>query len=347
MREMFVHEARIGMSLAHPHICAIHEFGHERGRFFLAMEWVRGVSLRRLIDLAPGRLPVPMILRILADAGSALHYAHTLRDGAGRPLRIIHRDVSPENIMVGTDGAAKLLDFGVAKAANQRRQTEAGTVKGKFAYISPEQYQGEELDGRSDVFSLGVCLYEALTGESLYARANEFETVAAIVLDPHVPSIREVRPELSPRLDSIVLRALAKDRDERYATMDALVDDLEFQLQEEGPFRHADVARLLAEIVPARHLADPKLDTAPPTGAFPTDPPPGPVDLRQASLQADAENDLEKLLERRRRSSSWPWILAVLVIVGSVAVIAWVALRRQAVEAPPALTPEAAVETRP
>ncbi len=213
MVDMFVHEARLSMNLSHPNICPIYEFGEASGGFFLAMEWVRGVSLRDLIDEVKEPLPVDFVVRVFAEIAAALHHAHTRTDGRGQPLAIVHRDVTPENIMIGFDGVPKLLDFGVAKAATQTHKTEAGNLKGKFAYISPEQYQGQILDGRSDVFSLGVSLFEALTGENMYARASEYETVAAIVLDPSVPSARARRPDVPDELDSIVRAALAKERE--------------------------------------------------------------------------------------------------------------------------------------
>ncbi|MGF1466537.1 MAG: serine/threonine-protein kinase [Sandaracinaceae bacterium] len=339
MVEMFVHEARLSLNLRHPHICAVYDFGDDQGRFYLAMEWVRGVSLRELL-MRVGPLPIPFLVKVFADLAGALHHAHVCTDARGEPLHIVHRDVNPENLMVGFDGVAKLLDFGVAKARNQRQKTEVGAVKGKFAYISPEQYQGLPLDGRSDVFSLGVSLYEGLTGGSLYDRASEYETVAAIVLDPNVPSARKARPDVPADLDAIVQRAMAKDRDHRYPSADALAMDLEAYLARRGLLlRHADVASTLAGLVPELAAAEPKLDRK--LGLAPT-PDTGrhePVDRLQAALlAAEADEDAEALLGRRRRTGRWlGWVSALLILV-SLGVVGWVVLR-EPVSPPPAISP--------
>ena len=342
MVEMFVHEAQVCMNLSHPHICPIYEFGQEGSSFFLAMEWVRGISLRDLLDRIDEPLPIPLILSIFADIAGALHHAHTCTDQHGQPLAIVHRDVNPENLMIGFDGVTKLLDFGVAAAATERKhKTEAGNLKGKFAYISPEQYQGHPLDGRSDVFSLGVTLYEALTGESLYDRQSEYETVAAIVLDPDVPSIRLVRPDIPPELDVIVQMSLAKNRDERYQSADEMQSAiLTFAAREGHQVRHPDVAMMLRELVGDLVDAEPKLDRRPPTtsGEMPIIQPGRPrissqemhaMEMRQLLLAANAEDD-DELLGTGRRSG---WMLAALsaiIILVSLGIIGWVVTRPRA-----------------
>ncbi len=337
MVEMFVHEAKLCMNLSHPHICPIFEFGDDDGAFFLAMEWVRGVSVRDLIDRVGGPLPIPLVTQVFADVAGALHHAHTCTDQAGRPLAIVHRDVNPENVMVGFDGVTKLLDFGVAAAATERKhKTEAGNLKGKFAYISPEQYQGLPLDGRSDVFSLGVSLYEALTGKGLYERASEYETVAAIVLDPDVPSLREVRPDVPEELDRIVARALAKDRDQRYPNADELQSDLDaFNARAGYRLRPADIADDLRRLVPDLVNAEPTLDRRPPTvrgktlrdTPAPDERPSGSAELRAMVLAAEADEDAEDFLGQRRRGGRIFVIVSAVVILVSIAVVAWVVTR--------------------
>ena len=347
MVEMFIHEAQLCMNLSHPHICPIYEFGDDDGQFFLAMEWVRGVSVRELIDRVDGPLPVPFVSHVFADVAGALHHAHTCTDEAGRPLAIVHRDVNPENIMVGFDGVTKLLDFGVAAAAIERKhKTEAGNLKGKFAYISPEQYQGLALDGRSDVFSLGVSLYEALTGMNIYDRASEYETVAAIVLDDEVPSVRAVMPDVPEALDRIVQRALCKDRDQRYASADELQSELDsFSASLGHRLRQSDIAGQLVELVPNLVVAEPKLDRRPPTvsGRVERDEPTPPRDegggsaeLRAMVLAAEADEDAEVLLGQRKRGGRLLGLLSAVIILVSIGVVAWVVLRpREApVEAP-------------
>ncbi len=345
MVEMFVHEAQVCMNLSHPHICPIYEFGEERGRFYLAMEWVRGVSLRELMDRVRRPLPVALVTRVFADIAGALHHAHTCTDQSGRPLSIVHRDVNPENLMIGFDGVTKLLDFGVAAAATERKhKTEAGNLKGKFAYISPEQYQGQPLDGRSDVFSLGVSLYEALTGKSLYDRASEYETVAAIVLDPDVPSIRAENPDVPPELDVIVQMALAKNRDERYRTADEMQAALlTFMARDGQTARHTDIATMLRSLVPDLVDAEPKLDRRPETqatfthGAPAKEPAPAPEpdarrrtqsqQMHQLLLAAEADDETEELLGQRKRGGLWLAIASAIVILASLAVVGWVVTR--------------------
>ncbi len=337
--DMFVHEARLCMNLSHPNICPIYEFGDAGGSFFLAMEWVRGVSLRELLDRVERPLPIPFLVRVFADVAGALHHAHTCTDGAGKPLAIVHRDVSPENIMIGFDGVPKLLDFGVAKAATQNHKTEAGNLKGKFAYISPEQYQGQPLDGRSDVFSLGVCMYEALTGENVYDRASEYETVAAIVLDPDVPSVRDRRADVPPELDAIVRRAMAKDQRERTASADELQAALvAFASRSGASQRHADVASTVRALVPDLASAAPKLDRRPPTLSGATQRVRTKSDeMSQLLLAQEADEEAEELLGARRRTGRLVAIVSVLVILISIAVVGWVVTRpRVPTAAPPA-----------
>jgi serine/threonine protein kinase len=320
------------MHLSHPNICPIYEFGDSNGRFFIAMEWVRGVALFELLEHSLDRLPIPFVVKIFVDIAGALHHAHTCTDQSGRALSIVHRDVSPENIMIGFDGVPKLLDFGVAKAATQKHRTEAGNLKGKFAYISPEQYQGLPLDGRSDVFSLGVCLYEALTGRPLYDRANEYETVAAIVLDPEVPSVRDTRPEVPAELDALVQRALAKDREERVQSADELAEALlAFAMKSNASLRQTDVARTLRELVPEMVNAEPTLDRKPiasvasPVVAKPERRTGGEID--DLLLSVEAEKETEEIFGAQRRRNRLIAVFGALVILLSLAVIGWVVLR--------------------
>ncbi|MCZ7679226.1 MAG: serine/threonine protein kinase [Sandaracinaceae bacterium] len=339
--DMFVHEARLCMNLSHPNICPIYEFGDAGGSFFLAMEWVRGVSLRELLDRVKGPLPIPLLVRVFADIAGALHHAHTRTDGSGQALSIVHRDVTPENIMIGFDGVPKLLDFGVAKAATQKHKTEAGNLKGKFAYISPEQYHGHALDGRSDVFSLGVCMYEALTGKNIYERASEYETVAAIVLDPEVPSVRESRADVPDELDAIVRRAMAKERDERTPSADEVQEALlAFASAHGASQRHADVARAVRALVPDLAEAPPELDRRPPTqtGRFAAEAPRARTasgEMEALLLTQEADEDADELLGSRRRGGRLVAIVSVIVILLSIAVVGWVITRPRA-PAPPA-----------
>ena len=215
--DMFVDEARLAMQLNHPNICHVYSFGEEEGTYYIAMEWVNGKPLSKIIRNAreQGGLPIPVALKIIAQVADALDYAHRACDAKGEPLGIVHRDVSPQNIMVSYDGAVKLLDFGIAKASSHSTRTEAGVIKGKFAYMSPQQCVGEPIDGRADVFALGVCHLEALTRQNPFRRKTEFETMTMIVGEP-TPSARERRPELPEEVEAILEKALMKQPELRY-----------------------------------------------------------------------------------------------------------------------------------
>ena len=232
--KMFLDEARLAMQLSHPNICHIYEFGQLEGAYFIAMEWINGVQLGKLIRRArsEGGLPPQVAVRVISRIAEALHYAHRAKDQLGRPLGIVHRDVSPHNIMVSYDGNVKLLDFGIAKAASHNTKTQAGVIKGKFSYMSPQQCLGQSIDGRADVFALGVVLWESLTGKPLYHRKTEYETMRAVI-EEAAPPLQSVREGLPPRLNEIVQKALAKSENDRYPTAGALQEDLERWLSEE------------------------------------------------------------------------------------------------------------------
>lgn len=216
---MFLNEARIAARLSHPNIVRLFDLGKEGQSYFLAMEFIHGEDLGALIARlnAQGRhLPLPLALRIVREACRGLHYAHTKLDEHGRPLQLIHRDVSPQNIMVSFEGEVKLLDFGIARAANQSSTTRTGEIKGKYAYIAPEQARGTALDQRCDIFSLGLVLYELLTGHSPLRRGNDLITLrAAIECDIAPPSRFAALPAA---LEAIVLKALARDPARRFAS---------------------------------------------------------------------------------------------------------------------------------
>jgi serine/threonine-protein kinase len=232
--KMFLNEGRLAMRLSHPNICTVYECGRHDGRFFMAMEYVHGQTLREVLLRCAERdekLPIPVILRVFALMAEALEFAHRATDAQGRPLSIVHRDVTPHNIMIRYDGVVKLLDFGVAKAERSQHSTESGALKGKFSYMAPEHAMGTGLDARADIFSLGVCLYEAVTGRRLFHRKTQYDTLKAI-LESEPPPLSAFRDDVPDRLEDIVLRALAKDADTRYPTAGALQHDLEQLLAE-------------------------------------------------------------------------------------------------------------------
>lgn len=216
--QMFVDEATVAMRLDHPNIARINEFGEEQGVHFLEMEYISGEDIRRIEKRARDVglvLPLGFILRVIIDAASGLDFAHKARDFRGNPLNIVHRDVSPQNILVGFDGSVKIIDFGVAKAAGRSQRTASGVLKGKFPYMSPEQAEGLDLDPRSDVFALGIVLWELLTGRRLFKGDNDLAS-QRLVRACHVVAPSSVAPSVPQGLDPIVMKALAKRVEDRY-----------------------------------------------------------------------------------------------------------------------------------
>jgi serine/threonine protein kinase len=213
---MFMDEARIAARLTHPNLALIYNFGHVDGVYFLAMEYVEGITLSRLMRIRGEEgVPLPMALRIASDICAGLHYAHELCDEAGQPMNVVHRDVTPQNVIVSRRGLAKLLDFGIAHAETKAHVTGKGQIKGKFSYVSPEQILGEAIDCRTDVFSTGVLLYEMIAGKRLFTRDYKAATMHAL-LHNDAPSVgRDRAPE---EIDSIIAQATAKDPDQRYAS---------------------------------------------------------------------------------------------------------------------------------
>ena len=227
--ELFLQEARLQARMNHSSIVQIFDLGQaeEDGSFYLAMEFVHGKSLSEVVQRATKlkeRIDPNNVATILEKAADGLAYAHNLQDNSGRSMNIIHRDISPQNILISYQGEVKLIDFGIAKSEHSVVKTETGTIKGKFYYMSPEQSAAHKLDKRSDIFALGIVLYECLTGENPFVRPNVVLSLEAIQrTDP--PPVSSVDPALAP-FDAIVSRALAKDREQRYQDASDLKDDL-------------------------------------------------------------------------------------------------------------------------
>lgn len=227
--EMFLSEARLAARLSHRNIVQIFDVGHERGEFYIAMEFVDGIDLRSLCQQCRAQraqLPVAAVLRIAADvaAGLASAHEHVGTDGTRQP--IVHRDVSPHNIIVASTGDAKITDFGIAKMETDADDTPASITKGKISYLAPEQVRHGRIDHRSDLFSLGVVLYEALTLNHPFDRQNSYQTLRAIVEEP-IGSVLESRPDAPAIVDEIVRRATSKEIATRYQTAEALRLELE------------------------------------------------------------------------------------------------------------------------
>lgn len=248
-REMFLNEARLAARLNHANVIQTFEAGSEAGSWFLAMEYVEGQPFSRVLTKlrADGkRIEARLAARIAADTLAGLHYAHELADFDGTPLGIVHRDVSPQNIMITYAGVTKIVDFGIAKAVGTQ-QTAHGVFKGKVAYMAPEQVVGESVDGRADVFAAGIVLWEALTGRHLMAAETPAKTLYNLMNKP-IPRAAEVQPDVPAGLDEILVKALERDLDQRWASADAMRDALEHWLTSAGGVRTEEVGKLVSTL---------------------------------------------------------------------------------------------------
>lgn len=222
--QMFVSEARLSSRLQHPNIVSIMDFDRDaEGRLFLVMELVDGTDLDGLLQTGP--LPFPLIVFLLGEVLRGLGYAHDLPVGGDGVRGVVHRDVSPHNVLLSWEGAVKVSDFGIAKARAASNATATDMIKGKPAYMSPEQANGEPLDGTSDLFAVGVMMWEMLCGRTLFAGASTQETLARLLFAP-IPSPRQLRADVPADLDRIVMRLLARERAQRYPNADAAIADL-------------------------------------------------------------------------------------------------------------------------
>lgn len=317
---MFQDEANITVLLQHPNIGQVYEFSKQDDSYYISMEYISGKDLKTVWSHMRQRkqvIPLEMCCHIVQKMAEGLDYAHRKRDNFGNPLGIVHRDVSPQNCLVSWEGDVKVIDFGIAAAEDKASKTRAGTLKGKFAYMSPEQIRGLKLDGRADVFALGVVLYELVTGERGFAAESEFsllEKVRNVEIKPPTMINREIPPEL----ERIIFKALAKDRDERYQFGSDLAEDLQRYLLSRGkPPNAQSLGQFLRENFTVDYDKERlrlegyrEIEAEPPpqpiayapqatghysggmaaapgqTGAFPAAPPPG-IDAVQAAMAQD------------------------------------------------------------
>ncbi|HVU49934.1 MAG TPA: serine/threonine-protein kinase [Polyangia bacterium] len=246
---MFLDEARIAALLDHPNVVRIIEVGHDGDEYFLVMELVQGKPLSAITrkaakDMNP--LTPALSAYIVAQAANGLGYAHNLADAEGRPLGVVHRDVSPQNILVSFEGAVKVIDFGIVRALGRVSQTNPGGLKGKIEYMAPEQASSEDVDQRADVFALGIVLWEAVTGRHLFRRDTELATMRAIVDEP-IPPPSDITP-VHPQLEQIIVRALQKRREDRFQTAQEMAMALErYAFSQEG-FSPLQLANYVKEL---------------------------------------------------------------------------------------------------
>ncbi|RME20328.1 MAG: PEGA domain-containing protein [Deltaproteobacteria bacterium] len=320
--EMFIDEAKITVSLQHPNIVQIYDFGRINDNYYLSMECVEGKDVKGILrKLAQRRklLPTEFAVYIAHEMAKGLYYAHTKVDSEGRPLRIIHRDISPSNILVSYTGEVKIADFGIAKAESSAYDTQDGVLKGKFEYMSPEQASGAELDHRSDIFSAGIILHEMLTGRRLFKTDSDVKTLEKIkAVDILPPSA--LNPNVPARLDDIVMKALARDPDDRFQDARELQQALlEFSYPATPDLTRESLAHFMQELF-AQEIEDERARLAEGTRVaaemYAAEPHPDDGDWQMAATTASGT--------LATRPSRWPLLVAlvaVIVLAGALVVV--------------------------
>ena len=333
---MFVDEAKLAAQLNHNNIIHIYDLGKIDRSYYIAMEYIDGRDLRSILQECRDRgqhVPLPMALYLATLLASALDYAHRRRDFENRDLGLVHRDVSPQNVLISNEGDIKLCDFGIAKAASKASHTRAGALKGKLQYMSPEQAWGKDIDHRSDIFSLGLVVYEMLTLEKVFSGESEL-SILEQVRNPKVEPPSALNPEVPPEVDAIVLRALETDRDDRYQSARDLHRDLEKVMRQKNwSCSVADVARFLADLVSgtAAQAAAPLPDA--PAKAVPVIAP----EPEPPRAEEPEPTPAEGVPATAGGSGKWLWVgIAALVVV---AVALWALFGRGSGQTPPTPTP--------
>lgn len=249
---MFLDEARLSLYLNHANVVQTFEIGMSENAYFIVMEWVDGTNLKGLLGIASElgfRLPREQACFIAIEICKGLSHAHNCKDSKGRPLSIVHRDISPPNILLSREGEVKLVDFGLAKAASQITSTDPGIVKGKFSYLSPEAAHGQVVDRRADVFAVGLVLWEMLAGRKLFDGETDQKTVE-LVRRAEIPSLRQFNPEVEPALEEVVNRALARDPRHRFQTAEQMGHELARHLfQHRMMVTSYDIATLVKRVL--------------------------------------------------------------------------------------------------
>lgn len=348
--DMFLDEGRIAARIGHPNVAQVQELAREDDELYLVMEYLEGESAAGLARRARARrtrLAPALCAYIVAEACAGLHAAHELRSPEGKPLDLVHRDVSPQNLFVGYDGTIKVLDFGIAKAAGRITTTEAGTLKGKFEYMSPEQAAGQPLDRRSDVFSLGIVLYELATQRRLFKRGSQTETLRAVCDDPIVPP-SELVEAFPAELEAVCLKALARDPDARYASAN------DFRRALLGTLRTIDASAMPEESLSTlmHELFDDRIEEKHEMlahmrdGITPAHVPAADVEEEELpTVEAELRSAIRTRLAEPARRARWPWIAAVVLIAAGAAFV----MTSRAPEEEPTAIPhvEITVESEP
>jgi len=348
--EMFLDEARIAAQLHHPNIVQLYDLGEQAGAYYIAMEYLPGehlAAVARAGSRAKRPLPFTFAVRLIASAADGLGYAHTRTGLDGKPLNIVHRDVSPQNLIVTYDGALKLVDFGIAKAANRSSNTSTGRFKGKAAYMSPEQARGDALDARSDVFSLGIVLFEAVTYGRLFQFDDPLAAFSVITGDKPFPKARERNPAVPAPLESLISKALERNPDDRFQSAKEFQSALEEWLRgRDDGASTAEIAAYMQSLFEERiRLRDRVLEAASvgDTGRAVLGTPP----LQDSERSMPEEGPLLRTVSRKLKAARWfAAAAALLLVVGGAALVVPRVLSAGSAPAP-AVVQSLGVETEP
>ncbi len=317
---MFVTEARVAALLNHPHIVQVFDFGQVASEYYIAMEWVDGASLETLMQrcIQQGVIPgVRFALRVAIPLCEALYYAHAAKLPDGPDLNLVHRDLTPGNVLLAHNGVVKLTDFGVVKVSLGADQTSVGVVKGKFAYMSPEQVRGDPIDKRSDLYALGIIMYELATGQWLFRRTQLTEVITAVSLGK-IPPPSSIVPDLPKEFERIVMKALAVNATDRYANAREMLNDIEqFQAQSQWTSSSREVVSLMQAVLPPPdpHRYEP-LPGAPLPPDINDDDPHG-VPLEADDVIEVSDDDDDAGLSMR------DWALVIVGVTATAALWAW------------------------
>ncbi len=324
--KMFMNEARLAARLNHPNIVQTNEVFEHHGLPVIVMEYLEGQALSGILARARAtqKFPLAMHLRVISDMLGGLHYSHELADFDGTPLNVVHRDMSPHNVFVTFDGQVKLLDFGIAKLAGSHVETATGVIKGKIRYMSPEQITGESVDRRADIFAVGVMLWEAVTDARMWSGMSE-ATIMNHLLNGELPSPREVNSHLDQQLERIVMKALAPDPAERYATAAELQADIDEYVAGLGTqARPRDIGKVVSDmfgdvrsqtkgIIETQLSKVVSLSDAEYAAAHP-------IELTNLALSQSGSTQLENGLRASNRPrSTVPFVAIGLLVVGAIA----------------------------
>ena len=353
--EMFLGEARLAAELNHPNLVQIFDFGQSDGQYYLAMEFIDGANLRVLNQAARrshGPLGFAIAARMIALAAEGLHFAHELRDENGQFLNLVHRDISPDNILVSKNGAVKVVDFGIAKASTQPHLTKSGMIKGKMAYMPPEQLAREPLDRRADLFALGIVFYELVTGGMPFDATSEVSIIQAIMSQKPLEKPTVYRPDCPPELEAIISKCLEKDRNNRYASCVELQADLETFIRSTGQtVGTREIAQLVETVF--ENEADntvPSAGGGSGSGELLPPHPSAPHPIATESGSGTSKTALRSVESAAVQRSRTPMFVALaLVVLAALSVAGWFALRPPPVVAvidagvPEPVVPDAAV----